>query len=278
MFKTILVHIDGAASAANRLAAAARLAIQHQARLVGIAASGRPPTDFLGDGLTPGFTLPPIDYTPARERAREQLQAFDLEAGRLGVEVREGRFADSTADMAILLQSRYCDLLVVSQGTMTSSNPFVSTQLAGVLAVQGASPVLVIPHKGAAATLGESILIGWNGSREARHAIDAAMPLLCKAGRVQLVVFNPGNYGNAHGERPGSDMATMLARHGVKVEVVCLPTMNEPGMALQQLAANSGADLIVAGAFGHTRLQEWFMGGSTRSLLEQMHVPVLLAH
>jgi nucleotide-binding universal stress UspA family protein len=278
MFKTILVHIDGTAPATGTMQAAALLAREHGARLVGLAATGRPPTDFLGDGLTPGFTLPPIDYTPLRERAQEQLRNFDREAERLGVTVREARVADSSAELALLTQSRYCDLMIVGQGAMTSSNPFMATQLAGYLAVKGACPVLAIPHSGVQASLGRHIMIGWNGSREARRAIDAAMPMLVAAEQVQLVVFNPGNYGTAHGERPGSDIATMLARHGAKVEVVCQPTMDEPGQALQQLAATSGADLIVAGAFGHSRLQEWFMGGSTRSLLEHMVVPVLLAH
>jgi nucleotide-binding universal stress UspA family protein len=278
MYKTILMHIDTSSAALSRLEAAARLALAHDARLVGLAVTGRLQGDYLGNGLTPGVVLPVIDYGPARELAQQQLAAFDQAAERLGVGARECRLADTTAELALSLHSRYADLVVVSQGAMTSTNPFISTRLAGYLAVQGASPVLVVPHSGRQASLGKSIVIGWNGSREGRHAIDAAMPLLRAAGQVRLAIFNPGNYGPAHGQDPGADMAAMLARRGVKVDVVVRPTMDEPGQALQDLAGQTGADLIVAGAYGHSRLQEWFMGGSTRTLLEDMQVPVLLAH
>jgi nucleotide-binding universal stress UspA family protein len=278
MYKTILLYLDDTPDRPARHEAVFRLAMEQQALLVGLAVTGRIQTDYLGDGLAVGMALPEIDYGPAIERARNRLRDFDELAGKFGVGARECRLVDSSAEMALLLHSRYSDLVVLDQAARATANPLVSAQLAPYLAVQGVTPVLVLPAGRDPVHIGRSIVIGWNGSREAQRAIDAALPLLAGADRVQLVILNATDTFAVHGEEPGADMAAKLARHGVKVEVVARTTKDEPGFALQQQAHDSGADLVVAGAYGHSRLQEWLMGGSTRNLLKQMHVPVLLAH
>lgn len=278
MYKTILLHLDHSPACLARLGAAAQLARRHAAHLVGVAASGRPPLDHFGDGVAPGYALPPFDDEAARRAAQALLKNFDEAAAALGVDARESRLCDCTVDIAMMRQSRYCDLIVLGQGAMTSASAFLTTRLASYLAVQGGSPVLVVPERGAAQPLGQSILVGWNGSKEARCAINAALPLLKEAAKVRLVVFNPLGTNADHGEEPGADIAVVLARHGVQVEVLCRQTDDEPGAALHTLADQVGADLIVAGAHGRSRLYEWIAGHSTHNLLHGMRVPVLIAH
>ena len=111
------------------------------------------------------------------------------------------------------------------------------------------------------------------------RAITAALPLLEHAASVKLAVINPDTLAELHGEQPGADMALWLARHvGPRVDVVVERTRATTGDALCALASASGAGLMVAGAFGHSRYREWMLGGTTRELLERARIPLLIAH
>ena len=140
------------------------------------------------------------------------------------------------------------------------------------LALHGVRPVLVVPETYGDAPIAGTVVAGWDGSSQALRAIDAALPLLCRAGSVKLVLVNPDTVTGLHGEEPGADLALYLARHGVE------RTSATVGATLVQGARDSGAGLIVAGAYGHSRYREWVLGGATRELLERAPVPLLLAH
>ena len=122
------------------------------------------------------------------------------------------------------------------------------------------------------------MLAAWDGSAPAARALGDALPLLRRAERVALAVVDPERLGGRVGEQPGADMAAHLARHGVRVEVQAVPS---GGLAtadvLLDLAADTGADLLVMGGYGHSRLRELAFGGTTRDVLGRMTVPVLLA-
>jgi nucleotide-binding universal stress UspA family protein len=121
-------------------------------------------------------------------------------------------------------------------------------------------------------------VVGWDGSLQAIRAIAAALPLLRRASVVKLVLINPDQLSELHGEQPGADMALYLARHGVPVEVVVERTGATAGNALMALARDCGAGLMVTGAYGHSRYREWMLGGVTRELLERARMPLLIAH
>jgi nucleotide-binding universal stress UspA family protein len=110
------------------------------------------------------------------------------------------------------------------------------------------------------------------------RALEAALPLLQRAPSVKLALVNPDMLSELHGEEPGADMALFLARHGVPVDIVVERTSATPGEALMALARDSGAGLIVSGAYGHSRYREWVLGGATRELLAHSPVPLLIAH
>ncbi|KQX98527.1 hypothetical protein ASD28_15725 [Massilia sp. Root133] len=279
MYKTIVVHVDGSPQQDSRMAAAARLAREHGAHLVGSAATGISWTDYLLLTGSMAAPVPPADFDGLRETAALHLRAFTDRAAKLGVVSVETRLIEDTADGALLLQARYADLVVLSRDVDPEPGiPPRVRRLPEHVALRGPRPVLVVPPAYADAPIAATVVAGWDGSTQALRALAAALPLLARADGVRLVLVNPDRLSDAHGEQPGADMALYLARHGVKVDVVLERTHATAGDALMALARTAGAGLIVAGAYGHSRYREWVLGGVTRELLERAPVPLLLAH
>lgn len=281
MYKTIVIHVDGGAGQDSRLRAAALLALEHGAHLVGSASTGISWMDFALLTSNMGAPVPADDFTAMRETAAGRLRAFEEQAARLGVESCETRLVEEEPDYALLLQSRYADLIVLSQDSDTEPPPGLAPRMRGLparVSLRGTRPVLVVPPTYHGESLGGTVLAGWDGGNCALRALDAAMPLLKRAAAVQLALVNPEHMSALHGEQPGADMALYLARHGVKVEVVVERTRAAAGDALVALARNCGAGLMVSGAYGHNRFREWVLGGVTRQLLERAPVPLLIAH
>ena len=279
MYKTIVVHVDGSPQQDSRMAAAARLAREHGAHLVGSAATGISWTDYLlltGSMVAP---VPPADFDGLRQTAALHLRGFTDQAAKLGVASVETRLVEDTADGALLLQARYADLVVLSRDVDPAPGvPPRMRRLPEHVALRGPRPVLVVPPGYADAPIAATVVAGWDGSTQALRALAAALPLLERADGVRLVLVNPDRLSDVHGEQPGADMALYLARHGVNVDVVLERTHATAGDALVALARATNAGLIVAGAYGHSRYREWVLGGVTRELLERAPVPLLLAH
>ena len=138
-------------------------------------------------------------------------------------------------------------------------------------------PALVIPYIGAGETLGERVLVAWDGGREAARAVNDALPLLERAASVGVLVINPSRGG--HGEQPGADIALHLARHGISVDAEHLEARDiSTGNALLSRLADQNIDVLVMGAYGHSRLREMVLGGVTRQVFQSMTVPVLMSH
>jgi nucleotide-binding universal stress UspA family protein len=279
MYKTIVVHVDGSPQLASRLVAAARLAREPGAHLVGSAATGISWTDYLLLTGSMAAPVPPADFDGLRETAALHLRAFTDQAARLGVPSVEGRLVDDTADGALLLQARYADLVVLSRDVDPDPRiPPRVRRLPEHVALRGPRPVLVVPSGYADQAIASTVVAGWDGSTQALRALAAALPLLARAESVRLVLVNPDQLSDVHGEQPGADMALYLARHGVAVDVVVERTEWPAGEALLRIAHDSDAGLLVSGAFGHSRYREIVLGGVTRVLLERARLPVLFAH
>ncbi len=281
MYKTIIVHVDGSARQHSRLHAAALLANDFDAHLVGSGATGVSWLDYalLTGSMGAPDPAPETDFQGLREAVGARLEAFSQQARRLGVASLETRLIEDETRHAMLLQSRYADLVVVSQDG--GADPILPARVRGLpeyVALRGARPVLVVPEGYRGQPLPGAAVVGWDGSLQAQRAIGAALPLLQRAETVKLALVNPDELGELHGEEPGADMALYLARQGVRVEVVLERTRSTAGDALMDLARDSGAGLLVAGAYGHSRFREWALGGVTRELLERAAMPVLLAH
>lgn len=148
------------------------------------------------------------------------------------------------------------------------------------LVMESGRPVLVLPYAGEWKSIGGNILVAWNATREAARAAFDALPLLKKAKNVKLLWVNPDSESGGDGTgMPGSEMAATLSRHAITVEAGHSTTKTVGvGDELLSRAADQGADLMVMGAYGHSRVREYVFGGATRHILRHMTVPVLLSH
>lgn len=274
MYKTIVVHVDEGAALDIRLRAAAWLANAHGAHLIGAAATGMSWPAYAV--LTGSMAVAPGDeFDSLRGIGQESLVRFAELARQFGVESVEPRLVEDENRDALLLQSRYADLVVVGQD---NGDPASVRGLPQYVALHGPRPVLVVPHAYAGEPIAETIVVGWDGSVAALRAISGALPLLARARSVRLTLVDPEREAGLHGDEPGADMALYLARHGVPVEVAVERSAEPAGDTLLRLANAHGAGLLVTGAFGHSRYRELVLGGVTRVLLERAGIPVLFAH
>lgn len=277
-YKTILVHVDDAKHAEARLELAANLAKTEDAHLIGAAMTGV--SRFLfetmsADTGTAGIA-PFLDTI--RQRTERTLAPFEQVARRVGVASFEKRMNDDEAAGGLSLQARYSDLVIVGQYDPEGTAPSTYADLPEYVAMNGSSPVLVVPYTGAFTRTGERALIAWDGSMEATKTVHAAIPLLRRAQNVDVVVFNARTDASSHGEQPGADIALYLARHGIRVNVIQQKTDIDIGNAVLSLAADLNSDLLVMGCYGHSRFREILLGGPTRTVLQSMTIPVLMAH
>ena len=282
MYKTIVVHIDGSPRQQYRVSAAAMLAKEYGAHVVGTAATGISWLDFAL--LTGSMTapMPPTDFDGLRATAQLRLDEFNGQAARLGIESAEARLIEDVPQYGLLLQSRYADLVILSQDEdEDAAEPGQAARVRRLpehVALHGARPVLVVPAGYRGQPIPGTVVAGWDGSLQAIRALAAALPLLVRAESVKLALINPDELSELHGEQPGADIALYLTRHGVKVDVVLERTASTAGHALVSLARDCGAGLMVCGAYGHSRYREWMLGGVTRELLARAPVPLLIAH
>lgn len=279
-YKTILVHVDESSHLKTRVAVAARIALEENAHLTGIAMTGI--SRFLRDTVAIGADDPAIvPYLEAlRQRARRVLQSFEEIARQAGVGSVESQMADDDTAAEVALRARFCDLAVIGQTDPQERLPGVAPGTPEYIVMNSRSPCLLVPYSGDLKSLPERVLIAWNASAEAMSAVRGALPLLKRARMVDVAIFNPGRRTDLYGMEPGADIALYLARHDVKVNVIKEEVGDEAfvGNALLSLAADQDSDMLVMGCYGHSRVREILLGGVTRTLLDSMTVPVLMAH
>jgi nucleotide-binding universal stress UspA family protein len=277
-YPTILVHVDNSPHAEGRIRLAINLAAACRSHLVGGAMAGVARFVYPDPSLPVAVDLIGQQIDAMQERADQALQLFETLAQRAGIETYERRRLDDEPDTGLALQARYADLVVLSQTGAGESGPDLVSTLPGYVMLHSVRPVLVVPSAQPPDDIVRHALIAWNGSSEAARAISWAMPLLHKVRDVTLAVINPQASYGLHGDQPGADAATWIARHGVKVNVMVQETGGDVGDALLAMAADLGADLMVMGGYGRTRFRELLLGGVTRTVLANMRLPVLMAH
>ena len=174
------------------------------------------------------------------------------------------------------MRARFCDLTVLSRPYGPAAGAAAETVTEAAM-FEGGSPVLILPEGSLPPHPPKRVLVAWNQSVEALAATRRALPLLRAADAVEITVIDPRR-ASVERSDPGGALAQMLIRHGVKAEIAVLartaPTISEE---LNRRAMETGADLIVMGAYGHSRFREAILGGATRNMLEKARVPVLMA-
>ena len=277
-YKNILVHLDHSKGCRKRLDVAFELARDFEAQLTGLF-------------IVPSYIVPTyveaqisadllLDVTEkALERAREsvdQYQQWATEAGiSLQATVVEGQYVPILRE-----HSKYNELMILGQDDPEDPDN-TSYGLADELLFEGACACLVVPHSGKLAAPGKNILLTWNASRDSARALHEAMPLLKRAETVVVLSSEPDSDRGeiADGHPHAEALLNLLASHGIEAlsSGISDPDL-KPAKAIAQQAAKMDADLIVMGAYGHTRLREIILGGVTRELLKRAPTCLFLAH
>ena len=275
--REILVTIDSAASVAQLLPPAAALAKAHGARLTGLCASGYPAEAAYGD-LSGWMQLVEAYLDAQRAEASSAEAAFRQELAQHQLAgdwiYRESNPTDTATALAALY-----DLVVVGQ-----PNPDAESTGTPVLRPEGVvlecgRPVLIVPYAGSFAALGQRVLVAWNGSREAARALHDAMFVMQDAAAVTVLAVGPGAPEAGAASVSAGDVADALVRRGITATA---ETETAGDIGIEDLvlsrAADLGADLLVMGAYGHSRLREYVLGGVSRGIFQHMTLPVLMTH
>jgi nucleotide-binding universal stress UspA family protein len=282
--KDLLVHLDASPRADVWLSIAAGLAAKHGAHLTGLAVIDLPPPDVFY-----GFPSAFMDVQRAedviarlREARMEEIAAVETRfRDRLRVDGLAGEWRVVEGDTAevLSLHGRYADMTIVGQRDPALAGASPSSDLSVSTLMGTGRPLLVVPFAGTFDRVGENVLVGWNATAEAARAVNEAIPLMQTASKVTVLSINPRRGIGGDGDVPAADMALHLARHGIRAEAAHTVANDiAEGDALLSYAADIGADLLVCGMYGHSRLRELAVGGVTRSLLTEMTIPVFMVH
>ena len=278
-WKTILVQLSNPRRTDVLASVAGRLAERSNAHLIGFNVA-----NALAHMPAMPALVGPEDFAAFEaiddETAARLKAAFDeVTHNRAFVaEWRNVKIVGMEPVSAVIEHGRAADLIVASQ-----SDP--DWEMSGLfdaperLALESGRPVLVVPYAGRFGEIGKRIMVAWSGKREGARAVFDALPLLKSADKVTLLCVVGRDADGESGQLPGAEIAASLARHGVKV-TVRKTLADEVGVADEILArlADEGSDLLVMGAYGHSRLREMVFGGVTRHILRHMTVPTLMSH
>lgn len=274
-FKTLLVHLDASERRAARLEVAFDFAERFDAHVVGLFALERlyiPPYVSSEAGLDlERYAL------GVRQAAAEEAKAqFEDKARKEAYATRSEWRQTLTQDALEVMRwcARYADLVIAGQPDPGD----VPASYAHELVMSAGRPVLFVPSKGRFDQVGRRVLVAWNGSQQAARAVKDGMALLPPANEAEVVTYDREKVLPGPGDLPDPDIARYLARHGATVSVAEESSRGEEiGQLILQRARAKSFDVIVMGAYGHSRVRELVLGGATRTVLRSMHVPVLMS-
>jgi nucleotide-binding universal stress UspA family protein len=277
-YKSILVHVNDSERFAERVSIAVNIAIAHQGHLIGAAMTGVSRYLYQSPSVDTGAPYVANQLKFMSEKASDVLDEFETEMGKYERVSFERRLVEDEVADGLILNARYSDLVVMGQTDSDELSPGGIPDLAAYVMLNSGRPVLIIPKKGEFRKIHDRVLVAWDASTASTRALANAMPLLKRAKKVDIAVFNPASQPGAHGAQAGADIALYLARHDIDVTVTSRNTDEDIGVALLSLGSELGSTSLVMGGYGHTRFREILLGGVTRTVLDSMTLPVLMSH
>lgn len=279
-YATVVLHLDAHAGLEDRIDQAARLARRFESHLVGLSAADH---GLFGHSVATGFSgtarlaeAVELSRAAAIERAERFQQRMELSTVPVSFETVVDEEDDLTA---LTRHSTCCDLLVLAQANPAWTGHERARDLLEQLVLQSAAPTLVLPFSRRPALSADKVMVAWDGSHEAARAVAGALPLLQRARWVHLVRCETGADVDRGVESSGFELARdWLGRHGVRLDTQLERSGHDVCTTLLTRAAALDADLVVMGAWGMPRWAERLVGGTTRSMLARMDVPVLMSH
>ncbi len=284
--KDVLVYLDGASHSPAHLRLAAGLARRNGSFLTALYVREWSPEQLAHRKTAElaGRSLAELgDLADAAEAAidRSALEA-QAELARLAAQYgirSEWRMVSGEPRSILPQHARYADLCILATETPAASTS-AGYRFSEEMLFTAGRPMLLVPQAAAAVALGAHVAIAWNSSRSAARALNDALPLLECSDRATLITVNPSDCIGRHGALPARQLLEHLRRHGVaahSIELTDLPA-EAVSATLQERALAAGADLLVAGAHGHTWLREVLLGSVTRDLLSHLRIPILMSH
>jgi nucleotide-binding universal stress UspA family protein len=267
--KDIIVYVDNDANCENRLESATSLCKALDARLNGL---------YLLQKISiPAYAgaYVPVEVFEANDEQTEKLHdqakaVFSAKSEAVDI-ISEFNAVEGDVGASINRYSRYADLLLVPQrkNDRFDFNPYY--QLSDIL-LGAACPVLMLPDSKPPALPPESVLLAWNGERECARALKAAMPLLSQVKKIDIVSVN-------REDDEAKEIASHLNRHGFETEIHSVENGHfDSGGLLLNKATELGSQMLIMGAYGHSRIRELMLGGTTMHVLEHTDLPVLFSH
>lgn len=279
-YKTLLVHLNDRRRAEHLLRPAIALASRWNAHLIGLHVYPSIP-QLSAFGSRIGGEVVGTMVSAARQESEQVRAIFDRMTANQPIVAEWLAIKATGADLAevVMEQGRAADLIVASQADgdweLTPILDFPER-----LAIESGRPVLVVPNAGHFESIGRNVMVAWSGTRESARAAFDALPILTEAEEVRVLgVAEPRQRNGSAEPLPDTAIAASLARHGVKATAM----RTEPGnksVSDEILArlADADGDLLVMGAYGHSRLSEFVFGGVTRHMARHMTVPTLFSH
>ncbi len=273
-YKSITVCLDNSAGSERRLVFALALAAHFDAHLTGLHLTYSP---LIMSDPYAIWTPMMLEFEEAAKDHQEKAKRnFFSNTHKAGVNANWDSYHSSDF-RPVISQARAADLVIVGQRDPDDFNNDFGAELTESFVLKLGRPVLYFPYAGDFSTNFDSILVAWNGGREAARAMADALPFLKQAKRV--TVLNVSEKIDDQHELPDIDIAAYLARHQVRVEIEKNENIDiSPADWLLSRAADMDANLLVMGAYGHSRFSEMVFGGVTKSILRQMTLPVLMSH
>lgn len=273
-YASIMLHVRPGPEGAAHLAAAVDLARRFEATLIGVGAEMFPPVVYdTGYAYVEGEV-----YVALRESIEKNLQTAHAEFRAATKDLRKPALWEAGLRQpapALALASRAADLIVAAPPPPNHVDPFRQAPPTELVMTAG-RPVFVVASAGDAFK-GERVVVAWKDTREARRALTDALPFLGRAHEVLVLeVCDKADADDAAIRT--RDVAHALARHGCTARPQVCPSHGDDGHEILHQASLFGADLVVAGGYGHSRLGEWAFGGVTRTLLGQTATHLLLSH
>jgi len=277
-YKVILTILDNTNHCEARTLYAIDLAKQHEARLVGVA-----PQQIVSSILSDDFTSANSQWIDKLQAEIESdiavaIKNFRELCKKSSFESFDHKTVFGTAADVVRAEAIGADLIVLTQ-KLESDDSFSNTS--GVIehaVMVTARPGLVIPALGDYRSPPKNILIGWRNSRECSHAIRQSIPMLQNAEEVQIVEVSTSDKSILEREKELDGILNYLRAHNVEATFSVKVSDIDPANVLLSYSCDIGADALVMGGYGHSRLREWALGGATRTMLETMTLPVLMAH
>ncbi|MEX3846386.1 universal stress protein [Paraburkholderia sp. BR10882] len=270
-YRSILVHLDGSERASACLDLALLVARQHSAHVKALFA---PVTTNHENAWSVTFdTGYRVRTREATRRALEHQFLNGLSQANLK---GTWRTASGHARDELLALAPFADLIVLGQCDPNDPDASLSNRLQVQVTLAAGRPVLWAPYVGTFPTVGERVVVAWDAGQSATRALYDALPFMRLAGHTTIVTLNA----EREGRIPGADIALVLARHGIDVEITHLhtpPTVSVADALLSRVN-KLGGDLLVMGAYGHARWKEIVLGGVTQTILGSMPVPVMMSH